>query len=108
MSCAQDGYVDPSDKGADDTEVELQVLCLTSEGVVFKVSRSMLGSALRRLVSEKLPCKAGAKIVMYHFNGTLTLDENLGEQGIVGQSAILSCTYVPTNMYNVYSMALCL
>ena len=42
---------------ADETdEVELQMLCLNGEGVTSRVSRSMLGSDLHRLVSEKFPC----------------------------------------------------
>ena len=65
MSGAQHGYVDPSstDKGAADEndEVDLQMLCLTGEGVTLSVSRSMLGYDLRRLVSEKLPCKTEAE-----------------------------------------------
>ena len=88
---ARDGNLDPSstDKdAADETdEVELHVLCLTGEGVTFSVSRSMLGSDLRRLVSEKLPRKPGAKLAVHHTNRELTLDENLGEQGFVGKSA---------------------
>ena len=53
MSGAQHGYVDPSsDKGAGETdEVDLQVLCLTGEGVTLSVPRSMLGYDLRRLLS---------------------------------------------------------
>ena len=70
LSSAQYGYVDPSsaDKAAADEpdEVELQALCLTGEGVTLGASRSMLGSDLRRLVSEKLSCKPGAKLVMHH------------------------------------------
>ena len=55
MSGAQYGYVDPSiDKAAADEtdEVELEVVCLTGEGLKLSVNRSMLGSDLRRLVSE--------------------------------------------------------
>ena len=106
MSDAQSGYLDPSstDKGAADEtdEVDLQVLCMTGEGVTLKVSRSMLGSDLRRLVSEKLPRKSGAKIAVQHLNEKLKLDENLGEQGIVGKSATLSCTYIPINVYTAW------
>ena len=62
-------YMDLSstDKGAADKtdEVELQVLCLTGEGVTLSVSRSMLGSDLPRLVSEKLQCKPDAKLAVY-------------------------------------------
>ena len=106
MSAAQHGYVDPSfaAKGAADEtdEVELQVLCLTGEGVTLRVSRSMAGSDLRRLVSGKLSCKPGAKLVVHHVNGQLTLNENLGDQGIVGKTAVLSCTYIPTDVYTAW------
>ena len=102
-------HADPSfaDKdAADETDdVELQVLCLTGEGVTLSVRGSMLGSDLRRLVSEKLPCKQGARLVVHHGNGELKLDENLAEQGIVGKSAMLSCTYIPTNLYAAWLYA---
>ena len=90
MSGAQYGYLDPrsADKAAvDETEkIELQVLCLTGEGVTLTVSRSMLGYDLRRLVSKNLSCKAGAKLVVHSVNRKLTLDENLEDQGIVGKN----------------------
>ena len=109
MSGAQHGYVDPSfaDKGAagETNEVELQVLCLTGEGVTLSVSRFMLGSDLRRLVSEKLSCKPGAKLVLHHVNGKLTLNENLRDQGIGGETAVLSCTYIPTDVYAAWRYA---
>ena len=106
MSGAQHGYAEPSstDKGAADEtdEVDLQVLCLTGEGVRSSVPRSMFGYDLRRLVSEKLPCKPGAKLAVHHVNGKLMLDQTLGEQGIVGKPAMLSCTYIPTNVYTAW------
>ena len=108
MSGAQYGYVDPStDKAAADEtdEVELELLCLTGEGVKLSINRSMLGSDLRRLVSEKLPWKRGAKLAVHHVNGSLTLDQNLREQGIVGKSATVSCTYIPTNVYTAWRYA---
>eukprot|EP00435_Cladocopium_sp_Y103_P031795 s2563_g8.t1 len=85
--------------------VELQVLCMTGEGVTLKVNRSMLGSELRRLVSQKLPCKPGAKLVVHHVNGKLMLDKKLAEQGTVGRSAMLSCTCIPTNVYTAWRYA---
>ena len=64
MSSAQCGYVDPSfaDKGAADEtdEVQLQVVCLTGEGVT---------------LSKKLSCKLGARLVVHHVNGKLMLDK---------------------------------
>ena len=109
MSGAQHGYVDPSfaDKGAagETDEIELQVQCLSGEGVRLSVSRSMLGSDLRRLVSKKLSGKPGAKLVVHHVNGKLTLNETLGGQGIVGKTAMLSCTYIPTDVYAAWRYA---
>ena len=106
MSGAQHGYAEPSsiDKGAADEtdEVDLQVLCLTGEGVRLSVPRSMFGYDLRRLVSEKLPCKPGAKLAVHHVNAKLMLDQTLGEQGIVGKPAMLSCTYIPTKVYTAW------
>ena len=106
MSGAQHGYVDPSstDKGAADEtdEVNLDALCLTGEGVTLNAPRSMLGYDLWRLVSEKLPRKPGARLVVHHMNAKLTLNQTLGEQGIVGKSAMLSCTYIPTNVYTAW------
>ena len=102
MSGSQHGYADPStDKGAADEtdEVDLQMLCLTGEGVTLSAPRSMLGYELHRLVSEKLPFKPGAKLAVHHANTMLALNQTLAEQGIVGKSAILSCTYIPTNVY---------
>ena len=106
---AQYGYLKPSfaDKGAVDEadKIELQVLCLTGEGVTLTVSRSMLGYDLRRLVSKNLSCKAGAKLVVHSVNRKLTLDENLEDQGIVGKNAMMSCTYIPTDVYTAWRYA---
>ena len=105
MSSARHGYVDPSsaDKGAADEtdEVDLQMLCLTGQGVTLSVTCSMLGYDLHILVSKKLPCKPGAKLALHHSNGKLILDQTLREQGI-GKSAMMSCTYIPTNVYSAW------
>ena len=62
----------------------------------------MLGYDLWRLVSEKLPCRPGAKLAVHHVNAKLRLNQTLGEQGMVGTSATLSCTYIPTNVYRAW------
>jgi len=102
MSSVQHGYVDPSsaDKDASDEtdEVVLQMLCLTGEGVALSVPRSMLGHDLRRLMSQEFPCKPGATLAVHHVNEKLVLDQTLEQQGI-GKSTMLSCTYIPTNLY---------
>ena len=106
MSGAHNGYMDTSstDKGAADEtdEVDLHVLCLTGEGLTLSVPRSMIGYDLRRLVSQELPCKPGAKLAVHHGNAKLTLNQTLGEQGILEKSAMISCTYIPTNVYSAW------
>ena len=62
----------------------------------------MLGYDLWRLVSEKLPCRPGAKLAVHHVNAKLRLNQTLGEQGMVGTSATLSCTYIQTNVYSAW------
>lgn len=53
---------------------------------------------LRKLVAEKIPAKPGAKLALYHLTQPLILHQNLEQQGIAGESATLSCTYIPTNL----------
>ena len=69
-----------------------QVLCLTGEGLTLKVPSSTMASELRRMVLEKLP-KKGAKLVLHHLHSKLQLDQSLQEQGILGETATLSCTF---------------
>ena len=91
---------------ADDTdEICLQVLCLTGEGVTACVPRSISGYELRKLLSEKLAYKPGAKLALHHRNQELILDETLGQQGFTAETAIISCTYVPTNLFAAWCYA---
>ena len=82
-------------------KLDLHLLCLTGEGVTLSAPRTMLGYDLRKLVSERLPCKPAVKLAVHHVNRNLTLDRTLGEQGI-GKSAMLSCTYIPTNVFTAW------
>ena len=79
--------------------IELQVLCLTGEGVTLMVDKAMLGHEVRQMVSTQLSGKAGAKIVLTHLDAHLVLSQSLEQQGIVGKTATLACTYVPTDLY---------
>ena len=79
--------------------IELQVLCLTGEGVTLTVDKTMLGREVRQMVSTQLSGKAGSKIVLTHLDANLVLSQSLEGQGIVGKNATLCCTYVPTDLY---------
>ena len=52
------------------------------------------------MISEQLPSKAGAKLVLNHGTSALVLNQTLQEQGIVSDATILSCTYMPANLYD--------
>ena len=78
--------------------VELQILCLTGQGFTLQVPPLQLGREVQEMVSQQLPWKTGAKIVLHHGESTLMLDQSLQEQGI-GKAATLSCTYIPTDVY---------
>ena len=78
--------------------MDLQVLCLSGEGVTLTIPASMAGKDLHRMVSEQLPFKPGAKIYLHHMETSLKLHQSLQQQGISMSSATLSCTYMPTDL----------
>ena len=75
----------------------LQVLCLTGEGLTFKIPGSMLGRDVHQIVSDQLPCKPGARLSMHLGSTRLMLHVPIQDQ--CTGPATLSCTYVPTNLY---------
>ena len=93
------GYVEPS--GSSDL-IDLYVQCLNGEGTMLKLSRSCTGLEVYRMVSAELPPKKGGKLKLLHLDSPVTLHQRLQEQGIVGEAAALSCTYVPTDLYSAW------
>ena len=79
--------------------IDLRVLCLNGEGLTLKCLPSTLGREVRQLVVDQLPPKAGAKIILHSVDSELTLNKTLQQQGIMGEMATLSCTFVPTNVH---------
>ena len=79
--------------------IDVEVLCLTGEGLRFSIPRSTLGRSLRQMVSEQIELKPGAKHVLLYGDAYLRLDQTLQEQGIVGKAAIFSCVYVATDLH---------
>jgi len=79
--------------------IEIQVLCLNGEGCNFTLSGSTLGHEVRQNIVQRLPSKKGRRYVIHHKNSPLLLHQTLQEQGIVGKTATLSCTFVPTDLY---------
>ena len=62
-----DGYVE-SGRSSEllDALIDLHVLCLNGEGFILRLSPSTLGRDVRKMVSERLPAKKGAKLAIYH------------------------------------------
>jgi hypothetical protein len=91
---AFDGYVGSSAVCASDLVdlIDLHVLCLHGEGCSLSLSPSTLGLEVRKMASEQLPPKKGAKLVLYHLASPLMVHQTLQVQGIEGKTARLSCT----------------
>ena len=51
-----------------------------------------------RIVSQQVPAKKGRRLMIHHADSPLNLQQTLKEQGIVGEIATLSCTFVPTDL----------
>ena len=60
----------------------------------------MLGREVRQMASKKFASKRGAKLILHHGTAALGLNQTLQEQGIVSDATILSCTYMPANLYD--------
>ena len=58
----------------------------------------MTGRQLRQMISAELPSKPGSRISVQHGPSPLSLDQTLGQQGLVGECVTLSYIYVPVDM----------
>eukprot|EP00438_Fugacium_kawagutii_P013948 Skav203414 [mRNA] locus=scaffold1743:285672:286487:- [translate_table: standard] len=76
--------------------IEINVLCLNGESCMLSVSTSSRGLEVYHAVSIKLH-KKGGRMILSHLDLQLIPHQTLQEQGIVGEAATLSCTYVPTD-----------
>ena len=85
---------------------ELEVLSMSGECVVtLNVSDSMCGRDLWNLILDKLPTKPGLQLVVSH-TSRLALNESLQQQGLGGQRAQVSATYIPVNLLAAVRFAL--
>ena len=78
---------------------ELEVLGMSGECMVtLNAADSMLGRELWRKILDKLPLKPGRQLVLSHNTSKLVLHESLQHQGLRGQRAQVSATYIPVNL----------
>ena len=79
--------------------IELEVLSISGECMVkLNVSDSMSGRDLWNLILGKVPSKPGLQLVVSH-TSRLALNESLQQQGLGGQQAQVSATYMPVNLF---------
>ena len=77
---------------------ELEVLSISGECMVtLNVPDSMSGRDLWNLILGEVPTKPGLQLVVSH-TARLALIESLQQQGLGGQRAKVSATYIPVNL----------
>ena len=85
--------------------IELEVLSISGECMLtLNVADSMLGRELWKLILDKVPSKPGLQLVVSH-TSRLALNESLKQQGLRGERAQVSATYVPVNLCNALRFA---
>ena len=78
--------------------IELEVLSMSGECMLtLNVSNSMLGRDLWKTILDKVPRKPGLQLAV-SLNSRLLLNESLQQQGLGGQRAQVSATYMPVNL----------
>eukprot|EP00435_Cladocopium_sp_Y103_P059630 s8_g21.t1 len=88
---------------SDGTAVHLQVQFLNGHEFRLSVAPETSGRELQELVSAKLDFRKGRKLVLHHRASELLPDLALQHQGIdSSQEAILSCTFLPTDLYTAW------
>ena len=84
---------------------ELEVLSISGECMLtLNVVDSMLGRELWQMILDQIPSKPGLQLVVSH-TSTLVLNENLKQQGLGGQRAQVSATYMPVNLLAAWRFA---
>ena len=95
--CRIDGNDSASNTGGEGF-TELEVLSISGECLVtLNVSDSMCGRELWNLILDEVPTKPGLQLVVSH-TSRLALNESLKQQGLGGQRAEVSATYIPVNL----------
>ena len=97
------GGIDATTEG--ERVTELEVLSISGECMVtLNVSDSMCGRDLWNLILDEVPTKPGLQLVVSH-TSRLALNESLKQQGLGGQRAQVSATYIPVNLHAAWRFA---
>ena len=79
--------------------IELEVLSISGECMLtLNVAASMLGRELWEMILDRIPSKPGLQLIVSH-TSRLLLHKSLQQQGLGGQQAQVSATYIPVNLH---------
>ena len=85
--------------------IELEVIGISGECMLtLNVTDSMLGRVLWRIILDKVPSKPGLQLVVSR-TSKLVLNESLQQQGLGGQQAQVSATYMSVNLHAAWRFA---
>ena len=97
--------IDDSATGMGEGFIELEVLSISGECMlILNVSDSMLGRDLWKTILDNVPCKPGLQLAVSH-TSRLALNKSLQQQGLRGQRAQVSATYMPVNLHAAWRFA---
>ena len=100
-----DGNIDSTSRSVEEGLIVLEVLSMSGECMLtLNVSDSMLGRDLWKTILDKVPSKPGHQLAVSH-TSRLVLNESLQRQGLGGQRAQVSATYMPINLLAAFLFA---
>ena len=72
--------------------------------LALNVADSLLGREVWKMILDQIPSKPGLQLVVSH-TSRLVLHESLQQQGLGGQRAQVSATYMPVNLHAAWRFA---
>ena len=94
---------EPTTQRLGDEELAFQVVGMGGDEFQVRVPKSITGSELRRIIRDRLPLKAGARVVVMKGSQKLSLSKTLAQQGLVqGEPNSLSYAYEVANLQEAW------
>ena len=86
-----------------DEELDIEVVGVSGDAFQVRVAKSLIGSELRRIIRDRLPLKAGARVVVMKGSQKLSLPKTLAQQGLVQEKPTsLSYAYESANLQEAW------
>ena len=84
-------------------ELEIAVVGVSGDGFKVRVPKSLTASELRNIIRDRLPLKAGARVVVMKGSQKLSLSKTLAQEGLVQEKPTsLSYAYEVTNLQEAW------